>query len=147
MVYSSKGRSFLPLSVLICLCNSLFSYFLQYGILVWGLTHDNDINAVFLLQKGVVKAISFEYFTSSLHLLFFNLKSLILYDLFKLKLLSFVYDCASKTSPSCFHSLLPLAGSVHQYGTRQDGKYDIYLSHKNTLQYGLRSVRFFGAKC
>ena len=45
----------------------------------------------------------------------------------------FVYDCVNKTSPS--------------YGTRQLGKYDICIIHKNAFQYGLRSVRYFGAKC
>ena len=54
-----KIRHFLRMHVLICLYNSLFSPFLQYGILVWGLTHDTYINPVFLLQKRVVRAISF----------------------------------------------------------------------------------------
>ena len=93
------------------------------------------------------RAISFEHFTSSSRPIFFNLKILKLHDLFKLKLLSFIYDCVNKKSPSCFHSLFPLAGSVHQYGTRLVGKYDIYIIRKNTLQYGLRPVRYFGAKC
>ena len=35
-----KVRHFLPIDVLICLYNSLFSPCLQYGILVWGLTHE-----------------------------------------------------------------------------------------------------------
>ena len=142
-----KVRLFLPLNILICLYNSLFSSFLQYGILVWGLTHETHINPVILLQKRVVRAISFEHFTSSSTPIFFNLKILKLHDLFKLKLLSFAYDCVNKTSPSCFHSLFPLAGSFHQYGTRQVGKHDIYITRKNTLQYGLRSVRYFGAEC
>ena len=33
-----KVRHFLPIDILVCLYNSLFSPFLQYGILVWGLT-------------------------------------------------------------------------------------------------------------
>ena len=62
-----KVRHFLPINVLICLYNSLFSPFLQYGILVWGLTHESYINPVFLLQKRVVRAISFEHFRGPLH--------------------------------------------------------------------------------
>ena len=31
-----KVRHFLPINILVCLYNSLFSPFLQYGILVWG---------------------------------------------------------------------------------------------------------------
>ena len=37
--------------------------------------------------------------------------------------------------------------SVHQYGTRQVSKNDIFVTHKSQVQYGLRSVRYFGAKC
>ena len=36
--------------------------------------------------------------------------------------------------------------NVHQYGTRQASKNDIFLTRKNTLQYDVRSVRFSGAK-
>ena len=34
-----------------------------------------------------------------------------------------------------------------KYGTRQVAKNDIFLTWKNTLQYGIRSVRHCGAKC
>ena len=70
-----------------------------------------------------------------------------LHDLFQLKLLCFVYDCVNKISPSCFHSFFELVESVHPYLTRQATNNDIFLNQKNTLQYGLRSVRYFGAKC
>ena len=142
-----KIRHFLPINVLICLYSSLFSPFLQYGILVWGLTHDTYINPVFLLQKRVVRAISFENFTSHSTPIFLNLKILKLHDLFQIKLLTFVYDCINKTAPSYFHSFFALVETVHQYGTRQASKNDIFITQKNTLQYGLRSVRYFGAKC
>ena len=142
-----KVRHFLPINVLICLYNSLFSPFLQYGILVWGLTYDTYINPVFLLQKRVVRAISFVHFTAPSLPIFSDLKILKLHDLFQLKLLSFVYDCVNRTSPSCFHSFFDLVESVHRCGTRQVTKKDIFLTQKNTLQYGIRSVRFFGAKC
>ena len=46
------------------LYNSLFSTFLQYGILVWGLKHETYINPVFLFQKRIVRAMSFQHFTS-----------------------------------------------------------------------------------
>ena len=79
-----KVRLFLSLNVLICFYNSLFLSFLQYGILVWGLNHETHINPVFLLQKRAIRAISFEHFSSSSTLIFFNLKTLKLHDLFSL---------------------------------------------------------------
>ena len=142
-----KVRHFLPINILVCLYNSLFSPFLQYGILVCGLTYETHINPVFLLQKRVIRAIVFEHFTSPSTPLFSDLKILKLRDLFQLKLLSFAYDCVNKISPSCFHSFFDLVQSVHQHCTRQATKNDIFLTQKNTSQYGLRSVRYFGAKC
>ena len=114
-----KVRHFLPINILILLYNSLFSPFLQYGILVWGLTFESYINPVFLLQKRVIRAIAFEHFTSSTTPLFSDLKILKLGDLFKLKLLTFVYECVKKISPCCFHSFFDLVESVHQHHTRQ----------------------------
>ena len=141
-----KIRHFLPIDVLICLYNSLFSPFLQYGIIVWGLTYETYINPVFLLQKRIIRAMSCEHFTSHLAPIFLNLKILKLHDLFQLKLLSFVYESVNKISPVRFHNFFKSVESVHQYGTRQAGKDDI-LPQKNTSQYGLRSVRYNGAKC
>ena len=102
---------------------------------------------MFLLQKRVVRAISFAHFTAPYSPIFSALKILRLHELFQLKLLSFVYRCVNRISPSCFHSFFDLVESVHRYGTRQVTKNDIYLTQKNTLQYGIRSVRFYGAKC
>ena len=141
-----KIRHFLPVDVMICLYNSLFSSFLQYGIVVWGLTYDVHIKPIYLLQKRVVRAIAFEHFTSPSTPIFSDLKILKLQDLFQLKLLCFVYDCVNKNSPNCFRNFFESVSNVHQYGTRQASKNDIFLTRKNTLQYGIRSVRFSGAK-
>ena len=66
-------------------------------MLVWGSTYETHITPVFLLQKMVLRAISFEDFTSSSTLLFSNLKILMkLQDLSNLKLLIFVYECINK---------------------------------------------------
>ena len=142
-----KVRHFLPIDVLICLYNSLFSPFLQYGILVWGLSYETHTRPLFLLQKRVVRAISFQHFNAPSTPIFSDLKILKLSDLFQLPLLSFVYDCINKISPPYFHSFFELVDSVHQYSTRQASKNNIFLIQKNTLQYGLRSVRYYGAKC
>ena len=142
-----RERHFLPIHVLICLYNSLFSPFLQYGILVWGLTYETYINPVFLLQKRVIRAISFQNYAAPSSPIFSDLKILKLHDLFQLKLLSFVYECVNKITPANFHTFFDSLASVHQYSTRQATKGDIFLIQKNTLQYGLRSVRHCGAKC
>ena len=57
-----------------------------------------------------------------------------------------MYDCINKTAPPYFHSFFPLVGYVHQYGTRQAITTDNFVTLKNTIQYGLRSVLHFGGK-
>ena len=54
----------IPINVLICFYNSLFSPFLQYEVLVWGLTFEFYNNPVYLLQKSIIRTISFEHFNS-----------------------------------------------------------------------------------
>ena len=49
-------------------------------------------------------------------------------------------------SPICFHNFFDTLTSVHQYNTRQAAKGDILMRRKNTLQYGLRSSQYAGAK-
>ena len=124
----------------------MFSSFLQYGIIIWGLTYDSHTKPIYLLQKKVVRAITFRSFTSPSTPIFSDLKILKLYDLFDLKLLTFVYESVNKISPLFFHNFFEPLTAVHQYDTRQASKGDIFMSHKNALQYGLRSVRYAGAK-
>ena len=142
-----KIKHHLPISILICLYNSLVSPFLQYGIVVWGLTHETFIKPVFMLQKRVLKAISFEHSYSHSTPIFLNHKILKLHYLFQVKLLTFVFECMNTTAPSYFHSFFPLVKSVHQYVTRHSSKSNVFVAHRNTLQYGLRTVCDFGAKC
>ena len=102
----------------------------------------------FLLRIWIaLKAISFQNLSSPSTPIFSDLKILKLHDIFQLKLLCFVYYCVNKISPTCFHSFFELIESAHSYHTRQATNKDIFLNQKNALQYGLRSVRYFGAKC
>ena len=140
-----KIRNLLPLDVLICLYNALFPSFLQYGLIVWGQTYASYIEPVFRLQKKAVRAISFQpRFSPSLPV-FKDLKLLKFSDIFELGL-NFVFDSVNKTSHECFHNFFIFNSSVHQYCTRQASQGDLYLTQKNSLQYGLKSLRYLGAK-
>ena len=57
-----------------------------------------------------------------------------------------MYESVNKTSPRLFHNFFETVTAVHHYDTRQASKGDIFMTRKNTLQYGLRSVRYAGAK-
>ena len=141
-----KIRNLLPLDVLFCLYNALFLPFLQYGLIVWGQTYASYIDPIFKLQKKAVRAISFQPRMSPSLPIFNDFKLLKLSEIFELRLLTFVFDSINKTSPSCFHDFFLLSSSVHQYSTRQASQGDLYMFKKNSLQYGLKSIRYHGAK-
>ena len=97
-------------------------------------------------KKKVVRAIASKSFTSSSTPIFSDLKILKLGDLFYLKLIIFVYESVNKISPVCFHNFFETLSSIHQYNTRQASKGDIFMTRENTYLYGLRSIRYAGAK-
>ena len=96
-----KIRNLLPLDVLICLYNALFLSFLQYGLIVWGQTYASYVDPIFKLQKKAVRAISFQPRMSPSLPIFNDFKLLKLFEIFELRLLTFVFDSVNKTSPSC----------------------------------------------
>ena len=57
-----------------------------------------------------------------------------------------MYESLNKTSPVFFHNVFETLTAAHQYDARQASKGDMFMSHKDILQYGLRSVRYAGAK-
>ena len=50
-----KIRHLLPTDVLVSLYNSLFASFLQYGIIVWGLTYDIHIKQYIFYKRKLLE--------------------------------------------------------------------------------------------
>ena len=141
-----KIRNYLPTDILRCIYNSLFMSFLQYGIVVWGQTFSSYIEPIFKLQKKAIRTISHQTAFSHSLPLFKGLHLLRVSDVFKYKLLTFVYDSMTMMAPSCFHGYFSLSSTVHNHETRQSCRNDLYLIRKNTLRYGLGSIRYLGSK-
>ena len=97
---------------------------------MWGLTYDIHTKPIHILQKNVVRAITFNNFAAPSTPIFLELKILKLYDLFHLKPLSFVNECVKKTSTSYFHDYFTLLSSVYQYDTRQARMGGIFLNRR-----------------
>ena len=74
--------------------------------------------------------------------IFKSLELLRLCDVFQLKLLTFVFETVNRISPSCFDDFFLLNSPVLKHNTRQASKGDLFLASKNTLQYGLNSIRY-----
>ena len=96
-----------------------------------------------VFQKKVLRAISFQPHCPPSAPTFLRTK---ISDLFDLKLASFVYESVHKISLVPFHNFFHSVSSVHQHSTRRSSKGDFFLPGKKSLQYGLKLVRFAGAK-
>ncbi len=127
-----KIRHYIPLQPLISLYNSLFSSFLCYGITAWGLTYDTYLKPLYLLQKRILRCISFSHFAAPSAPIFHSLKILKLEDIIHSNILTFVYKALSKLSPTCFHNYFTPNSSVHRFGTRQVTRGDLSKSFTNT---------------
>ena len=120
--------------------------FLQYGIIFWGQTYESYKEPIFKLQKKAIRIISNQTSRSNSLPLFKELHLLRLSDIFKFKLLTFVYESTKLLTPSCFHGYFSSNSAIHSYTARQSHQGDLYLIGKNTLQYELGSIRYMGAK-
>ena len=69
-----KIRHLVPFEILKILYYSLFYSFISYGIAVWGFTHKNLCTKIFLLQKKIVRVMTFASKTDHSDPIFANLE-------------------------------------------------------------------------
>ena len=91
-------------------------------------------------SKRAVGDISQQSFLAHTFPIFTDLKLLRIADIFKLRLLSFVYKAFHNLARDCFHDLFFLNLSIHCHNTRHSTCSDQFLTMLNTLQYGLKSI-------
>ena len=77
--------------------------------------------------------------------IFKSFKLLQLCDIFRIKLLCFVYVSINKPNLHCFNDFFLLNSDVHVYSTKPFSRGDVFRNHKNSFRYGLRSIRHMGA--
>ena len=141
-----KLRHFAPLDTLKSVYYALFYPFLTYGITLWGATHEKFLHPVFVCQKKAVRAMTFNDPLAHTSPIFSELQLLKLEDIHCLYISSFVYECHNKLAPIHFRDYFTQMSELHSYNTRGAARGDLFLVRKNTLQYGLRSICFNGAK-
>ena len=86
------------------------------------MTYPSFFEQIYVLQKKVLKAITFSDITASSDPLFDRLQVLKLADLFQVQVLSFVYECVNKIAPSYFSGYFTSINMIHNIGTRHQKK-------------------------
>ena len=101
------------------LYHAIFSPFLYYGSIVWGVASEWFYNPVLVKQKRLSKQLLLmgPSRTPS-EPLFLKLGLLKPADIFTLQLTSFVYACINKLAPAVFDSYFNYISNIHEYSTR-----------------------------
>ena len=66
--------------------------------------------------------------------------------IFQLQLSFFVYECINSISPVHFQNYFNKILNIYQISTLQDVRGDLFVEHRSTVQYGIRSVQYLGAR-
>ena len=111
---------------------------------MWGSTYPSLLDPITVLQKRILKIITFSEITAPSGPLFDSLQILKLNDLFQLQVASFVYECINSLAPIYFKNYFTSIHTVHGIGTRQAWKGDLYALRCNATQYGIRSIHYPG---
>ena len=141
----SKLRYYINSFTLKKLYYALIYPFLTYGILVWGSTYCTTLQPLFILQKKVVRIITFSKFYEHTSPIFKRLKLIKLNDLLYLYTAVFMYKFHRKLLPSTFDNFFSTVAAKHNYGTRLSTKQSLSLPKVNT-NYGIFNIRFQGPK-
>ena len=146
-----KLRHFVNKKVLISIYYSLVYPFLIYAIPVWGVANDSHINPIKILQKKIVRMITFaDKFPRPIGPLahtppiFHELEILTITDVFKVQTAKFVYNCVNVLSPVQFRSFFTFTNS--NYNTAASRNESLYIPHARTTNYGLNSIKNIGAR-
>ena len=140
----SKLRYNAPLDICLQVYYSIFFSHLTYGCNLWGLTYDENISKIEVLQIKCVHIMSFAPFNAHTNELFINLGLIKTRDLISMYQLKLVYDFLNHHLPSDLNSLFQLSRDVQSTSLTLNSTYNrlLHIPKVNTSTYGLDSIKF-----
>ena len=125
---------------------SLIYLFLIYAIPIWGSSNATDLQTILVMQKKVVRLITFndDYPVEAGPLihsapLFKELGILTINDIFQLQTAKFVHDCINLNCPSQFQNYFLYPTTT--YNTHDIRNHNLKIPKARTKSYGLNSVK------
>ena len=141
----SKLRHYVGQKILVNLYYALVYPFLIYGIPAWSNTYPSTIQPLFIIQKKVMRIITFSKFDASSSPLFRNLNIIKLHVLAKLHIAIFIYKFHNRLLPSVFDEFFTPVNKIRKYNTRHASKMTFSLPNLRT-NYSIFNIRFQGTK-
>jgi len=137
----SKLRHYVPKSTLLLIYYSLFYSHISYGISVWSLTTQKNINVIWNLQKKCVRLMNFASFNDHSNPLFLDNKLLKFNDVILMNQLLLANQFTNDVLPDDLRSLFLQASSVHGHNTRiSDASF--FVPSINSTNYGELSLKY-----
>ena len=140
-----KIRSYCTQKVLLSFYFSLFHSHLSYGLSVWGISNDCYLSKLRLLQKKIVRAITFSDFKAHSAPILKNLGILEIKYLFKYKTTSLMFDYDHNILPKSLSTLFVRRIDVHDRNLRDTSKNKLYTAHLFNNRHGYNSFSHYGA--
>ena len=146
----SKLRYNAPIEVCIQVYYALFYSNLIYGCNAWGVTSEENIKTIEILQKKCVRILTFAPFNSHvLNQTFIDLKLLKVRDVIKFFQLKLIYDFQCTVLPTDLMHLFKLSSDVRINTLESLNSIDkklLYIPKFNTISYGKQSLRYICPK-
>ena len=137
----AKARHYLSLKTLQTIYDTMVQPYLTYCNIVWTSTYPTRLNSLFMIQKKIVKIMTFKNYSEKSRPLFVALKILNIYELNIYQMSLFMYSYFNGNQPSYFCNYYRLNEKIHSHNTRTSS--NIYIDYKRT-NYGKFSLKFRG---
>ena len=138
----SKLRYNVPIQTCLQVYYAIFYSHLIYGCNIWGLTTEQNLNMIEILQKKSVRIMTFSDFNSHTNNLFIDLKLLKVRDIIKSQQLKLVYEFYNNLLPTDLQSLFDYDNEVHNYPTTSASKHLLHIPRIYTTTYGNKSIKY-----
>ena len=139
----SKLRYNAPLSTCLQVYYAIFYSNLIYGCNVWGLTTNENLDKIEVLQNKCVRILKFAPYNSHANSLFIDLKLLKVRDVINVQQLKLVYDYFTNNLPIDLTNLFTLSSEIHTTDLclNSSRKNLFHISKINTVTYGNKSIK------
>ena len=123
---------------------AIFFSHLTFGCNLWGLTSEENISKIEVLQRKCVRIMTFSPYNSHSNEIFMDLGLLKVRDLISLSQLKLVYDFHNFRLPSDLMTLFKLSSDVHTTHRELNSTVNrlLHIPKANTTAYGLKSIRY-----
>ena len=144
----SKLRHNAPIETCLQVYYAIFYSHLIYGCNVWGLTTEENLKKIEILQKKCVRIMTFSDFNSHTNQLFIDLKLLKVRQIIESQQLKLVYDFYDDNLPTDLKSLFTLSSNIHTTNLELNSarKNFIHIPSIKTVTYGNKSIKFHCAE-